>query len=233
MAKVIGIGVGPGDPELITVKAINSIKKCEVIVVPVSKGGKNSVAYEIAKEYIHEGCVVLEQLFPMTHDKKELEVNWDDNAKEISEHVKEGRNVGFLTLGDPSFYSTYMYLVPRLQAYDIEIETVPGVTSFSAVAASENLKIGEWEEPVGIVPLKEDGKTLIDALDTFNNIVVMKPSHNMDFIYETLKDRNLDKNFVLISKCSTKDHTVIKDIEKLKEGRIPYLSTMIIKKAGL
>ncbi len=233
MSKVIGIGVGPGDPELITVKAINAIKNCDLIVVPVSKIGKSSVAFDIAKEYIEGEDTVLEQLFPMTHDKKDLEKNWDENTLEIKRLVEEGKTVGFLTLGDPSFYSTYMYLVPRLISYGIKVETIPGITSFSAVAAAENIKIGEWEEPVGIVPLKGNGETLKDALDNFNNVVVMKPTHNIELLYDELKNRKLEENFVLISKCSTKDHRVIRDIEELKEKRIPYLSTMIIKRAGL
>lgn len=233
MSKVIGIGVGPGDPELITVKAINAIKRCDIVVVPVSKIGRSSIAFDIAKQYIGESNTVLNQLFPMTHDKKELEKNWDENTLEIEKLVKSGKTVGFLTLGDPSFYSTYMYLVPRLQAFGIEIETIPGVTSFSAVAASENIKIGEWEEPVGIVPLKGEGETLIDALDKFNNVVVMKPTHNLELLYNEIKKRELEDNFVLISKCSTDSHTVIKDVEELKDAKIPYLSTMIIKRTGL
>jgi precorrin-2/cobalt-factor-2 C20-methyltransferase len=229
--KFVGIGVGPGDPDLITVKAIKAIEAAEVLVCPEARDGKGSFAFEIAKDYIPEKTEILTLEFPMVHDHDVMMQAWKKNAKIISERVLDGQNVAFLTLGDPTVYSTYMYLLPLLEE-GVAVETIPGITSFCAVAANQNLPLALWEETFGIVPLKHGCASAEQALEHYDNVVIMKPSHDSERLAEILEEKGLDDKFVMISKCSTDIQQVTTDVNVLKEGNVPYLSTMIVKRKG-
>lgn len=229
--KFVGIGVGPGDPELLTVKAIKAIEAADTLVCPEARNGKGSFAFEIAESYIPKETEILTLEFPMVHDHDVMKAAWKENARIISERVKKGEVVAFLTLGDPTVYSTYMYLLPFLDQ-SVAVETIPGITSFCAVAANQNLPLALWEETFGIVPLKHGCETAEIALDHYDNVVIMKPSHDSEKLAEVLESKNLQDKFVMISKCSTDVQNVTTDIEVLKRGEVPYLSTMIVKRKG-
>ncbi len=230
--KFIGIGVGPGDPELVTVKAINAIKSLDIVVCPEAREGKGSFAFDIAKQYIPTSTDVLTLVFPMVHDHDVMEKAWKENAQIIEGKVKEGKTVGFITLGDPGVYSTYMYILPYLSE-DIMIETIPGVTSFSAVAATQNLPLVLWEESFGVTALKKGAESVKKALDVYDNLVIMKPSHDPKLLASILEEKGLDDKFVLISKCSTDEEIITENIDDLKNGNVPYLSTLIVKRKGI
>ncbi len=229
--KFVGIGVGPGDPDLITVKAIKAIEAADVLVCPEARNGKGSFAFEIAESYIPKETEILTLEFPMVHDHDVMMKAWKENAEVISERVAKGQNVAFLTLGDPGVYSTYMYLLPLLEE-GVKVETIPGITSFCAVAANQNLPLALWEETFGIVPLKHGCETAELALEHYDNVVIMKPSHDSERLAEILEEKGLDDKFVMISKCSTDIQQVTTDIDVLKAGNVPYLSTMIVKRKG-
>ncbi len=230
--KLIGIGVGPGDPELVTLKAINMIKNLDIVVCPESKQGKGSFAFDIAKQYISSMTEILTLVFPMVHDKQVMQKAWQENAKIIEKKVREGKKVGFITLGDPAVYSTYMYILPFLSD-DIRVETIPGITSFSAVAATQNLPIVLWEESFGVTALKEGAESVKKAIDAYDNLVIMKPSHDPKLLAQILIEKGLDDKFVLISKCSTDEEIITENIDDLKDGNVPYLSTLIVKRKGI
>ena len=113
--KLFGIGVGPGDPELLTVKAINAIKQLDVIIAPKTEKKDGSVALNIASQYIKPETEIVYQVFPMTVGFAEDDTAWQSNKQEILELLQAGKNVGFLTLGDPMFYSTYIYVYLTLR----------------------------------------------------------------------------------------------------------------------
>jgi len=230
--KFYGIGVGPGDPELITLKAINILHEIDMIVSPEARANKGSFAYEIAAPHLPENLEELTLVFPMIHDRDELEKKWKENAEIIAGEINKGKDVAFLTLGDPCVYSTYMYIVPHLQKLGVEIETIPGITSFCSVAAKMNLPLATWEETFGIVPLREGCESAEKALDSFDNVVIMKPSHDNALLAEKLEERGLADKFVMISKCSTEEQIVTRDINDLKGEKVPYLSTIIVKRKG-
>jgi len=229
--KFVGIGVGPGDPDLLTVKAIKAIEAADTLVCPEARNGKGSFAFEIAEQYIPKDTNILTLEFPMVHDHDVMMAAWKENAKIISERVKKGENVAFLTLGDPTVYSTYMYLLPLIDQ-DITVETIPGITSFCAVAANQNLPLALWEETFGIIPLKHGCESAEKALDHYDNVIIMKPSHDSEKLAEILESKGLQDKFVMISKCSTDIQQVTTDIQTLKDGKVPYLSTMIVKRKG-
>ncbi len=164
-----GIGVGPGDPELITVKGARILGQCRRVFVPKARTASESVALSIAGRYLKKDSQVQELVFPMTPDRMELSQRWEESAREITAVLETGEDACFLTLGDPLLYSTYIYLLRALRARlpGVEVVTVPGVPAFAAAAALTDFPIGEAKQPVTIVPVADDleADASLDHLD--------------------------------------------------------------------
>lgn len=232
-SKLYGIGVGPGDPELLTLKAKRIINTADILLCPVKKRGCESFAFEIIKPNLERDTVIEELLYPMHYDTKELEKTWAENGQIISNFLRAGKTCAFITLGDPTVYSTFMYTLPFIDPNVMDLEIVPGITSFCAVASQIKQPLMLWEEGLKILPVrKNDSKSLIEAIENHDNIVLMKPSNDPQAIVDTLKAFNLEDKFMLISKVGRQDHQLIRDIDVLEKTKLPYLSTMIIKKGG-
>lgn len=232
MKKFVGIGVGPGDPDLLTVKAVKELEAADVIICPIAREGSESVAYKIAEPHI-KGGEILRMVFPMTHNKDLLKKAWNENAEVIKALLDEDKYVVFMTLGDPAVYSTYMYMVDILQHKYVEVVTIPGIPSFVNIANSINIPLMMGDESLTVVPMMKDGKAVEKALDDSENIVIMKPSHNRDLLVQFIEERKLQDRFVLVTSSGTDNEKTIRDIDELRNYEIPYLSTMIVKKGGL
>ncbi len=158
--KLFGVGIGPGDKELITLKAVNTIKNADVIAIPDSLSGKNR-AYEIIKEYIYEKEIIFIPM-PMVKDKEHLKASHESGAELIINYLDKGRNTAFATLGDPSVYSTYMYIHRIVESKGYDVEMIAGVTSFCASAARLNISLCDGAEPLIIIPANyEDNAALL------------------------------------------------------------------------
>lgn len=230
--KLYGIGVGPGDPELLTLKAIKTLEKADVIICPKGKKGGDSIALEIAREHINPLAEIKLQVFPMVYCQDTLESHWQENIRGIEEDLAEGKKVAFITLGDPLLYSTYIYILKVLKEKNYDIETIPGITSFGATASTVNLPLAEGDETLTILPLIKEEEPMEKALTTSDNLVVLKVSHDPKGLATKLRKYDLEKNFVMISKCGHGDENITSDIRDLEEKEVPYLSTVIIKKGG-
>ena len=230
--KLYGIGVGPGDPELLTLKAVKVLRNADVIICPKGKKGVDSIALQIAKEHINPLAEIKPQVFPMVFCQDTLESHWEENIKEIEKDIDKGKNVAFITLGDPLLYSTYIYVLKVLKERNYDIETLPGITSFGATASTVNLPLTEGDETLTILPLVKDREAMEKVIATSDNLVVLKVSHDPKGLAEILRKYDLHKNFVMISKCGHGDENITSDIKDLEEKEVPYLSTVIIKKGG-
>src|SRR6056297_101162 len=229
--KLYGVGVGPGDSKDVTVGVVEILKSSPVIFVPVKKPGAESAAYKIVKEYIEDSEIV-ELVFPMNYNKEKLEKHWKENAKIIENKLKEKKTGTIITIGDISLYSTAMYIEEILKDKDIEIVLKPGITSYLKIASILNIPLAKWEEGLAVVPASRDSNfDLENILENFENVVVMKPSHNPEEIISTLKKNNLQNCFKLVVKAGTEEEIIVDNLEELKKG-IPYLSTMIIKRGN-
>lgn len=227
-----GLGVGPGDPDLITLKAYKVLQTADVIITPTKKMGKPSIAYQIVEAHITPSAEIIEMSFPMISLSKErdtLEKQWKENADAIEAMLNAGKNVVFLTLGDPMVFSTYSYIMEFLQKREIEIVTLSGIPSFCNLAAQVNIPLTQGEESLAVVAMTQPIEEIRAILDTHKNIVVMKVSADNRTMAEELIARGLEKSFVLVSNIGMDNQTIIRDIEVLK-GKIPYLSTLLIKK---
>lgn len=217
MAKLYGVGVGPGDKELITLKAVRVIQNCSVIVAPSGMAGGKSIALEIAEEYIKKDAEIMVKHFPMGGETQEEKIY--EAFKAIEEKLKEGKDVAFLTIGDPFVYSTYIYLLKHVEAMGYETETVPGITSFCACAslAKEPLVIGE--ESLLIVP----GDKVKDIREE-KNVVVMKVYKLEEEILNILEEKGF--KYVYVKRAGREGQEVIRNREDIIKNR-EYMSLII------
>ncbi len=217
MAKLYGIGVGPGDSELLTLKAVRIIQNSEVIVAPSSMAKGKSIALDTAKEFIKEGTEVLIKHFPMGGEEQEGKIF--EAFKTIEEKIKEGKNVAFLTIGDPFIYSTYIYLLKYIEEKGYETETIPGITSFCACAslAKEPLVIGD--EPLLIIPSNS-----LEAIKEEKNVVIMKVYKKEEEVINYLEQRGF--SYVYVKKAGRDGQEVIRNKEDIIKNR-EYMALII------
>lgn len=226
-----GIGVGPGDPELLTVKAINAIKKVDVLIAPKTEKKDGSVALSIAKPYLKDDVEIVYQVFPMVKGfAKTHSGAWDKNKSEILALLQAGKNVAFLTLGDPMFYSTYIYIYNRLKAEAVNIETVPGVPAFVAIGSKIGQPIVEGDDILTIIPATAPAEKINQALETADNAVLMKVYKNFSQVTAVLAENNLAENAVLVSRAGLDGERIIHDLAKHTEEKLNYLSTILTRK---
>ena len=225
--KLIGIGVGPGDTELVTLKDAKVLKSVPVVFSPKSSKEKESIALSIVRPILEERkdykrLMIVEPIFPMIENKKELEKIWTSASELISQYLNTGRDVAFITLGDPSIFSTYSYVQKKL-IDKYEIETIPGITSFTACAAAKNKALVEQNDILTIVPKIDD--RLEEILDYSDSIVLMKASRNTSRLESTIEDKKRPKEIYSVQNCTRENEKIIEGFSNEK----PYLTTTIIQ----
>ncbi len=234
--KLYGIGVGPGDPELMTLKAVRILKECPVIAVPISgstageavayKIAREAVAYQIAREALPEieGKTKLEIQMPMTRDHALLDASHQEAAKQLIRVLDQGKDAAFLTLGDPTVYSTYMYVHRLVAEAGYEAEIVSGIPSFCAAAARLGIALAERQEPIHIYPAAYG---VSEALKLPGTKVLMKAGKKLAQLSEKLED---GQQAYVIENCGMPGERVWK---REPENRPPvpagYFTTVIVK----
>lgn len=226
-----GVGVGPGDPELLTLKAIRILHNADKVYAAHSTKNDHSIAHSIVAPHLREGMEIKKLGFPMSRDANELREAWEQNARQVLTDIEAGKNVCFLTLGDPLTYSTFGYLMKTVQALnpDTDIQAVPGITSFNAAAAASLTLIGEKEETFAVVSGADGGEHLNEALSTCATVAVLKTYRQFEKIRRVVLERGLEKNAVLVSHCGQPGETIVRDISSL-DNRPPYLSILLVRK---
>jgi precorrin-2/cobalt-factor-2 C20-methyltransferase len=226
IGKLMGIGVGPGDPELLTVKAVKILKKVPVICSPRSSESRPSLALSIvqpALKHRDDEYEIIEPLFPMIEDEKALNHYWDKAADLVAQRLEQGLDVAFITLGDPTVYSTFSYLEKKIRDKGFPVEIIPGVTSFTGCAATAGLSLGERDEIIVMVP-KVDGR-LERLLEHADTAVIMKTSRHPEILEEIINQDSRNKTVISIQNCGMKDEKIFKGFST--NGR--YLTTTIVK----
>lgn len=217
-----GVGVGPGNPELMTVKAVRIIRQADVIMVPHT-GKSEQTARSIAAAYL-EGKTVLSCEMPMLRDKELLASKHDAAAQRIAQLLEQGKSVAFLTLGDPSVYSTYAYVHRRVQAMGYATQIVAGVPSFCAVAAELEEPLCEGSQPLVIVPASYPG--VEQCLDAPGNKVLMKTGRSMAQLKEQLTARGLAVS--MVENCGLSGQRVYRSLEEI-DPEAGYFSVVVAK----
>ena len=226
-----GIGVGPGDPELLTLKAVRVLGQVDVIFAAASTKNDYSTAYSIAKPHLKEGVRIVRLGFPMTKDQDALDAAWAENARLVAEVLDNGQDAAFLTLGDPLTYSTYGYLQRTLLAMnpDLRLRAVPGITSFHAAAARVGLVLCESKESLLITSGVADPDRLEEQLNSADNAVILKAYKNFDDIRALLNKLRLADTTVLVSRLGMDEESILMDIKDAPK-QPHYFSLALVKR---
>ena len=233
MAKIYAIGVGPGDPELLTRKAERILRAVPVICAPTASPADSSYALSIIEPLLDlKRQEVVIQVFPMRKDQSGLDEFWESAAAEVAERVRGGSDVAFITIGDPFIYSTFLYIyrIFREKYPEIPIEVVPGVSSINAAAIAAGLPLGQASERIAIIPAAFEEKDLRRILVDFDTVVLMKVSRVFDGIYALLQELGLEKKAAFVSRVGSPEEEVVFDLESLLGQKLDYLSLLIVKK---
>ena len=223
--KLYGVGVGPGDPELLTIKAQRIIRQSPVLAVPdAGRGEKTALA--IAGE-LAEGKQLLYCAAPMIRDEAQLDAAYEQNADLVCAQLDQGKDVAFLTLGDPTVYSTYLYLHRKVVARGYETEIIPGVPSFCAVAARLGMALCEKSERLLIVPASH--KDMSDCMDLDANLVFMKAGKEIGALKDTLAHRGLLDRASMVANCGMEGEAVYPRFADVPDGT-GYFSVVLVKK---
>jgi precorrin-2/cobalt-factor-2 C20-methyltransferase len=226
-----GISVGPGDPDLITIKAANILNSVDMVFAAASTKNNHSLAVNIARQHIPESTLVKMLRFPMTRDKHETHKAWRKHAQTIITEVERGKNVAFLTLGDAMTYSTYGYIMRHVQdkAPHIKIQTVPGITSYQAAAASLNTPLVQGEESLMVVSGATGGNRIRELAGKPENVVFLKAYRHVQDIKAAIDELGTYPSSVGVKNCSHPTEEIIPDIEELGERKPDYWTLIIAK----
>lgn len=227
-----GIGVGPGDPELIPLKSARILHQVDIIFAASSAKNDYSLAVSIAKHHIRKETPVIMLPFPMTKDREEAQIAWKQNAATMIELLEQGKNAAFITLGDSMTYSTYGYVLKHIQAAapHIHIETIPGITSYQAAAARLNAPLVEGEESLLIMSGVKGGDRLRQFCSKPENVVFLKAYRNVKDIAIALEETGLSENSVAISHCGLPEEEIIRDLKELYDKPPGYWTLIIAKR---
>ncbi len=236
--KLFCVGCGPGDPELLTVRAMNLIKDAEIIFAPTAREGKPSIALSAIERYINRSTKTNSLVFPMIKDKESLKDYWKRNAEEIANVVRSGKKVVYLTVGDPALYSTWIYIHRELKSShkDIEIEIIPGVASMFAIAAKAKMSLAEGEETIAIVPACYDMERVRLTANACDTIIFLKDGRYFDNVIDTLYEVGFPHDATIAIAQDVSEEGEILQMKKLsdlqgKKGPTnKYFSIMVAKK---
>ena len=230
--KFYGVGVGPGDPELLTVKAVNAIKNADVIIAPKTEKKDGSVALTIAEPYILDAEIIF-QTFPMVKNFDESKEIFVQNTNQILDFLHAGKNVVFLTLGDPMFFSTYIYIYELLKNSGVQIETIAGVPAFLAIASHIGRPPAYGNDIVTIIPATAPKDKIADALKVSDSTVLMKVYKNFAEIVDLLDAENMLDDAVLVSRCGLDDEKIFNNVRAHRNETLNYLSTILTRRAKI
>lgn len=225
-----GLGVGPGDPELITLKALNCLRSVPVVAFPAGLRGQPGVAERIIAPWLSPEQIQLPLEFPYVQDLTQLSAAWDQAAREVWPYLQTG-NVAFACEGDIGFYSTFTYLAQSLQQLhpDVEISAIAGVSSPMAAAAVLGIPLTYQHQRLTILPALYDIQQLEVALDSTDVVVLMKVSSVYSQIWEILSRRRLLARSYIVQNATKPDQVIYTDLQRHPNLKLPYFSIMIVR----
>ncbi len=235
------IGVGPGDPDLLTIKALNILRRCPVVATPKALANGQSTALAIIQQAlpVHEMAdkEIIELCFPMKKinlgqepDPEVLQA-WQDAARQIFARISQGRDVAFPTLGDPAIYSTgyYLYATMMEMHLEVRVQFVPGISAMSSCSATTHTPICLGDDMLAVVPATFSDSRLRQILENFDTIVLMKVHRVIDHLISLLTDLNLLDKAMLVERVGMADERVLADLSAIN-GQVHYFSTIIVRK---
>lgn len=222
-----GVSIGPGDPELMTIKSVKCIEACDVIATPQTKSGE-MLALSIAEQTVDmKDKTIVPLFFEMARDPEKMLAAHVKDADAVEKYLAEGKDVAMLNLGDASVYGTYCYIMDILQERGYECRMIAGVTSFCAISSTLGISLTELNDPLIIVP----GHVADEVMDMRGVKVIMKSYKELPKVIEELKARDMLKTSAMICNCGLPDEIVYRDLSEFKPGvdKTGYFCTIIAK----
>lgn len=234
--KLIGASLGPGDPELITRRSWAVLQSNARWIYPVKKAAEVSYALSIVERSgLSIPADAVELVFPMTRDAELLAKAWLRAAEQTVALLAEGRDLVFLVEGDASTFATFGHLarvareLATAQGQTLEVETIPGVSSFAAAAATTGMPLAEEDETLAIIPAAYGTGVIDHMLDEFDTLILLKVKPLLDEVLELLERRGLLATSCFIEKVGSPDERIVRDLASLKGEKVNYLSLLLVQ----
>ena len=236
--EVVCVGCGPGDPELLTVKAASLLKNADVIYAPTAREGKPSIALSIVQKYVNATAKIVDLIFPMVKNREQTRLYWRRNAEQIAEAAKMGKNVVYLTVGDPSLYSTWIYIQREITSRypEIHLKIIPGIPSVFAFAAQAKISLAEGDETLGIIPACYDLEKVKRTANSCDTLVFLKDGRHFGEVIEMLGSAGFsgDSMITMAQDVSAGEEVLkrnsLKEIRQNKVTTEKYFSLMVAKR---
>lgn len=228
-----GIGVGPGDPELITIKGIKLLEKCPVVAFPAGLRNQTGIAQKIVTPWLKPQQVQLSLNFPYVQDETILHQAWQIAAAEVWQYLQTGQDVAFACEGDVSFYSTFTYLAQTLQQLHPEtlVQTIPGICSPTAAVAALGIPLTISNQRLAVIPALYNVSELESALNWADVVVLMKVSSVYEQVWEILQRRDLLNNAYVVERATLPTQVIYQGLRDRPHLKLPYFSLMIVTKS--
>ena len=232
IGRLYGVGVGPGDPELITLKAQRVLSRVPVVFVPLKDRQSKSYAKSIIAGFIGDDQEVVELVLPMLKDKKQLAAYWQQAVATIWRYLKKGEDGAFVNLGDPLLYGTFVHILETLQKSHpgVEVEVIPGITSINAAAARAVFPLASNDERIAIISGSGEARVIRETIQNFDTVVFMKMNNVFDKLLAILEELKLTRKCVYVRRGTTQEEEIVRDISQLKGKKVDYFSLLILRK---
>ncbi|MFI5265965.1 MAG: precorrin-2 C(20)-methyltransferase [Chloroflexota bacterium] len=223
--KLYAVGLGPGDPELLTIKAQRLLAEADVVFLPV-RDEHDSVAKKIVSGLV-DGSRLRELSFRMSRKPEENRQRWQEHAATLAGAVGQGQAAVFATEGDPLLYSTFVHVYTEMRRThpDLPVEIVPGVSSVTAGAAAAGIPLADDRQRVAIVPATGE---VMHALATFDTVVILKVSMALDVVLKALHTTGRTEQAAYVERAGWPEQRVVEDVESLRKQKLDYFGQIVV-----
>ncbi len=231
--RLYGVGVGPGDPELMTLRAYHVLSRVPVIFVPRKTAQSESMARSIVSNLV-PGIEpkIVGIVLPMMRNKEQLQEYWHQAADTIWQYLKKGEDGAFVNVGDPLLYGTFIHILETLQKShpEIEVEVIPGISSINAAAARTMVPLASDDDNIAIISGSREDKAIRETLENFDTVIFLKINNIFDKLLTIIEELKLMEKCVYVRRCTTQDEEIIRDISRLRGEKVDYFSLLIVRK---